>query len=219
MNVYQKLAEARYKLKSLGLKQSGKNKGVGYTYFDLQDILPQTTRIEKELGLLSVVSFTETEGTLRVINAENPEESIQFSSPIRDAELRGCHPVQNLGAVETYVRRYLYLLAYEIVETEALDLTQGSEKQSLSKTKEHNKQTPAEPEKTAQNANNEATEQNNQSSEEDYEFPPESYKCVVCGKVITRKLFEQSLKKYGTPLCSAECKEVLVKTGDLLMGR
>lgn len=79
-------------------------------------------------------------------------------------------------------------------------------------------QTPAETIKTPQNANNEATAQNKQPSEEDYEFPPESYKCAVCGKVIPKKLFDQSIKKYGTPLCSAECKEVLVKTGDLLMG-
>lgn len=124
MNVYQKLAEARKRLKSSGLKQSGKNKGVGYTYFDLSDILPKTTEIEQELGLLSVVTFTETTGELTVFNAEQPAECIKFTSPLKPAELRGCHPVQNLGASETYVRRYLYLLAYEIVETEALDLTQ-----------------------------------------------------------------------------------------------
>lgn len=162
MNVYQKLAEARYRLKAAGLKQSGKNKGVGYTYFDLQDILPQTTQIEKELGLLSTVSFTETEGTLTVINTENPEESIKFSSPIRDAELRGCHPVQNLGAIETYVRRYLYLLAYEIVETEALDLTQGSDKGQDKPKGTRNVQPPAKAQDSPQGANNAGTDSNEQ---------------------------------------------------------
>lgn len=57
-----------------------------------------------------------------------------------------------------------------------------------------------------------------ETSNDDFVFPPESYKCAVCGKVIPKKLFDQSLKKYGVPLCSAECKEVLVKTGDLLGG-
>lgn len=159
MNVYQKLAQARLKLKNAGLKQSGKNKGVGYTYFDLQDILPQTTMIEKELGLLSVVTFSNTEGTLTVINTEQPEEKIIFSSPLREAELRGCHPVQNLGAIETYVRRYLYLLAYEIVETEALDLTQGSGDKTQNKVQEGRKaQPPAERKNALQNANDEVTE-------------------------------------------------------------
>ena len=133
MNVYQKLAEARERLKASGLKQSGANKYAGYTYFDLSDILPQTTKIEKELGLLSVVSFTETEGTLTIYNTEQADDKIVFSSPMREAELKGCHPVQNLGATETYVRRYLYLLAYEIVETEALDMTQRSDKQNADK--------------------------------------------------------------------------------------
>lgn len=128
MNIYQKLAEARQKLKEVGLKQSGKNKGVGYTYFDLSDILPHTTKLEKELGLLSVVSFSDDEGTLTIYNTEDVTEKIVFSSPLRGADLKGCHPVQNLGAAETYVRRYLYLLAYEIVETDSLDLQQGNSK-------------------------------------------------------------------------------------------
>ena len=40
---------------------------------------------------------------------------------LKEAKVGSCQPVQNLGAMETYVRRYLYLLAYEIVETEMLD--------------------------------------------------------------------------------------------------
>lgn len=130
MNVYQKLALARQKLKASGLKQSGKNKGIGYTYFDLQDILPQTTNIEHELGLLSVVSFTETEGTLTIFDAEQPADAIVFKSPLKEAKVGSCQPVQNLGAMETYVRRYLYLLAYEIVETEVLDKQSDSTNKS-----------------------------------------------------------------------------------------
>ena len=135
MNIYQKLAEARQKLKDAGLKQSGKNKGVGYTYFDLSDILPHTTKLEKELGLLSVVSFSDDEGILTIYNSEDASEKIVFASPLRGAELRGCHPVQNLGAAETYVRRYLYLLAYEIDETESLDMQQESGKPQSARSK------------------------------------------------------------------------------------
>lgn len=57
-------------------------------------------------------------------------------------------------------------------------------------------------------------EQKNTNGEEC--FNPEDYKCSVCGKVIDKKLFDQTLKKYGTPLCSAECKKTLVATGELL---
>lgn len=50
-----------------------------------------------------------------------------------------------------------------------------------------------------------------QVQDEEDPFPPESYKCAVCGKVISKKLFEQSLKKYGTPLCSAECRDQVIE--------
>ena len=40
-----------------------------------------------------------------------------------EAQLKGCHPVQNLGAVETYIKRYLYQNCFEIVENDALDET------------------------------------------------------------------------------------------------
>lgn len=49
-----------------------------------------------------------------------------------------------------------------------------------------------------------------QEQDDEDPFPPESYKCAVCGKVISKKLFEQSLKKYGTPLCSAECRDQVI---------
>jgi hypothetical protein len=42
------------------------------------------------------------------------------------AALKGCHEVQNIGAVETYQRRYLWVTAMEIVEHDALDATTGS---------------------------------------------------------------------------------------------
>ena len=46
-------------------------------------------------------------------------------------------------------------------------------------------------------------------------FKSEDYKCAVCGKQIDKKLFDQTVKAYGTPLCSAECKAVLAKAGEL----
>ena len=42
-----------------------------------------------------------------------------------EAALKGCHAVQNLGAVQTYLRRYLWTTALEIVEHDAIDATTG----------------------------------------------------------------------------------------------
>ena len=51
---------------------------------------------------------------------------VTFTSPMGSANLKGCHEVQNIGAVETYQRRYLYVTALAIVEHDALDATTGS---------------------------------------------------------------------------------------------
>jgi hypothetical protein len=56
---------------------------------------------------------------------------IHINSPMSSAALKGCHEVQNLGAVQTYLRRYLWVTAMEIVEHDALDATTGSEAPSL----------------------------------------------------------------------------------------
>ena len=53
--------------------------------------------------------------------------SVVFTSPMGSAQLKGCHEVQNIGAVETYQRRYLYVSALAIVEHDALDAVTGSD--------------------------------------------------------------------------------------------
>lgn len=124
--VYAKLQKARIKLQSAAIKKSGHNKFAGYQYFELGDFLPTINEIFNELGLCSVISFDKELATLRIIDTDNGG-SITFTSPMADAHLKGCHPIQNLGAVETYSRRYLYVTALEIVEHDALDATTGSD--------------------------------------------------------------------------------------------
>ena len=121
MNVYEKLQKARIELQSTKMKKSGHNKFAGYQYFELGDFLPEINKLFKELGLCSTVSFGKELAELKIINIEKPEEVVTFTSPMADANLKGCHPIQNLGAVETYSRRYLYVTALEIVEHDALD--------------------------------------------------------------------------------------------------
>lgn len=121
MNVYSKLAQARLMLKQKGLKPTGVNAFSHYNYFELADFIPEITKIEAELGIVSIVSFGCDLAVLKMVNVDAPEELIEFYSPMSTATLKGCHEVQNLGAVETYIRRYLYNIAYEIVESDALD--------------------------------------------------------------------------------------------------
>jgi hypothetical protein len=54
---------------------------------------------------------------------------IVITSPMAEANLKGTHPIQNLGAVETYQRRYLWMTAMEIVEHDILDASEPVKEQ------------------------------------------------------------------------------------------
>ncbi len=122
MSVYKKLMEARLRLQAMPVKKGGENTFAKYKYLELGDFLPQTQAIFHELGLCGIVSFTADTAELRIIDTD-PESmgQIVITSPMGSAALKGCHEVQNIGAVETYQRRYLWVTAMEIVEHDALD--------------------------------------------------------------------------------------------------
>ena len=126
MSVYKKLQEARILLQNTKLNKSGKNKFAGYEYFELGDFLPQIQNICKNVGLCGVLSFNHDMAYLQITDVEDGT-SVMFTSPMSSAALKGCHDVQNLGAVQTYLRRYLWTNAFEIVEHDALDATMGAE--------------------------------------------------------------------------------------------
>lgn len=121
MNVYEKLNKARVMFQEANVKKSGQNKYAGYTYFELNDILPICNKICNEIKAVCVLNFTESVATLQFIDCEKTDDVITFTSPMSEATLKGCHKVQNLGAVETYIKRYLYQNCFEIAENDALD--------------------------------------------------------------------------------------------------
>lgn len=121
MNVFEKLNKARVMFQEANVKKSGQNEYAGYTYFELNDILPICNKICNEIKAVCVLNFTETVATLQFIDCEKTDDVITFTSPMSEATLKGCHKVQNLGAVETYIKRYLYQNCFEIAENDALD--------------------------------------------------------------------------------------------------
>jgi hypothetical protein len=126
MSVHKKLMEARLKLQATKLTKSGKNSFAGHQYFELGDFLPTVQDIFAELDLCGVVSFTADLASLTITDTEDGS-SVVISSPMGSASLKGCHEVQNIGAVETYQRRYLWVTAMEIVEHDALDAVTGTD--------------------------------------------------------------------------------------------
>ena len=125
-NIYQKLQEARVELKDQELTKSGKNKYAGYKYFVLGDFIGHINDILLEKKLTSNISYEEDKATLTIINTEKPEEQIVFTTPYERASLSGgTQPIQELGASQTYLRRYLWLTAMEIAEEDPVEAQTG----------------------------------------------------------------------------------------------
>jgi hypothetical protein len=129
MNVYEKLQTIRCELADMNLKKSGKavtgkddrgNK-VFREYYELSDFMPQANKLMAKHKAATTLSFGTDLAVLTFINSEVPEERIEFTSPMSTAALGNCHPVQNLGAVETYIKRYLNTHCFDIMEFDPLE--------------------------------------------------------------------------------------------------
>lgn len=127
MNIYEKLQKVKIELSKTKLNKTGRNDFSKYSYFELGDFLPKIVELLQENLLASLVSFPEGKGTLTIINVEKPDERVVVETPMSSANLKGCHEVQNLGAVQTYLRRYLYVAAFDIVENDVVDAAAASE--------------------------------------------------------------------------------------------
>ena len=131
MKIFKDLAKAKKQFHNTELKKTGYNKFVGYKYFELADFIKPIVEILEENNLVSFVSFGSELATLKVVQVED-QSKIVITSPMSSANLKGCHDVQNLGAVQTYLRRYLYTALFDIIENDILD---GSEPKTTEKRK------------------------------------------------------------------------------------
>ena len=132
-NIYTKLMEVRVAFHKLELKKSGLNKFAGFKYYELGDFLVPATKLLQEANLCPMISFNNELAVLTLINGDEPTEQITFTSPMRDLELKGTNAVQNLGGVQTYLTRYLYIQLLNIVEADVFDATSGKGNELLDK--------------------------------------------------------------------------------------
>jgi hypothetical protein len=126
MPVYNNLNMARMAFHQLRLKKTGKNTFAKYSYFELADFLPSALQIFADNKLCATISFTEDRAIMRVVDTEDGSHCF-FESPLADAQTKGSLPIQALGSAHTYMRRYLWVLALEIVEHDGIEAMAGRE--------------------------------------------------------------------------------------------
>lgn len=134
MNVYQKLIKARQMFLQSDIQKTGKNMHLSFMYFELEDIVPTVISIFSEVGLLSTISFDDSLAKMTIINTDNAEEKVDFTVPftplqpiISNTGKQATNEMQALGSSITYMRRYLYMIAMDIVESDSIDSELGKD--------------------------------------------------------------------------------------------
>lgn len=151
-NVYQKLIKAREQFLNSDIQKTGKNMHLSFKYFELDDIVPTATRIFATVGLVGVTNFTSDIATMTIVNTDTPEDTVTFTAPfnqiapiVSNAGKQATNEMQALGSSITYMRRYLYMMALDICESDSIDANIGEGETPSAPPAE--KKAPATPEK------------------------------------------------------------------------
>ena len=134
MTVFQKLLTARGMFLNSNVQKSGKNMHLSFKYFELDDIVPIATKIFTEIGLIAIVNFTEHTAVLTIVDTVNPDDRIDFASPFNQIQpilsregKAVTNEMQALGSSITYMRRYLYMMALDICESDGIEANIGKD--------------------------------------------------------------------------------------------
>ena len=128
--IYKKIAKIKQDLLELEIKKSGKNKYAGFNYFELDDILPHIVMLNNKYGVDDTIQISTDIAQLILTDTEDDTNKV-ITVPYIEARMTEKNdPIQRLGASITYLRRYLYMTAYNITEKDIIDAMDNTSKSS-----------------------------------------------------------------------------------------
>lgn len=129
MTLYEKIQAVKSdlisaKIKETGVKKGGYNKDgkptSSYTYFELKDFIPPIVASCHKHKLCTLVNFSSTSASLRLIDSETNDEEV-ITIPLPKITIPGANELQAFGGAQTYARRYLYMAAFDITENDTVN--------------------------------------------------------------------------------------------------
>ena len=134
------IGNIRCELQDMELKKSGENKDysgkVKFRYFELGDMLPAINKLEQKYNILTVIKFNQDAAMITAYDEHGNElvlgscataEAMNYNKDAKPTLV----PLQAEGSMQTYVRRYLYMMAYGIVENDWIDCVSEAGKVNL----------------------------------------------------------------------------------------
>ena len=213
-NIYGKLLEARRRFLNAGIKKTGKNTYAEFKYFTLDDIIPSKSEIFRDLGLADMISFGSDVAVLTIVDVDKPVDMITFTSQLAPDESLIKNPIQKVGAIQTYVRRYLYLLALDIIESDTIeDLT---DKPDTTKKAPKKSTKPVSPEKRAE-IKNDIIDEGGEATEVQIKSIKNGLKSLRTKDAEKyEKYVTDSVKKIKAGLNKTDAENLLIEIGKLI---
>ena len=130
MNLNEIIIKIRVELQNSKIKKSGKNKFAGFQYYELSDFLPKLNELMLENGVNDNFTIKNDLATLILIKGDERQEYsipfVMFDTPLSKSGKESMQPIQYLGALNTYYKRYCYLNAFGITDGEVIDSMDNS---------------------------------------------------------------------------------------------
>ncbi len=126
-NIYSKIMKIRKEFSDSTIKKSGKNEFQNFTYLELSDFVPIAIKLCEENGVYTHINVgtitNEKYATMTVVNVDNVEEKVVYSLELPCISKEGAfnNKIQDIGKMETYIRRYLYMLFLDIAVADSVD--------------------------------------------------------------------------------------------------
>ncbi|MGM0409259.1 MAG: ERF family protein [Bacillota bacterium] len=130
-SIYEKISNARQEINEADIPKSGYSKFGNYEYHELADFLPFITKACNNNRITPIFNLNRDEkgkeNAELTIHDWDSTKIIKYNSPVDSFSNKKMKPIQELGAKHTFMRRYLYMDAFDISEKSIPELLQGSE--------------------------------------------------------------------------------------------
>ncbi len=140
----EKIKKIKNKLYAEKIEKTGKNAFQNFNFFELKDFLPRLIQFMNEEEINDQFTIENNEAIL-ILNYKDEKNTykipfVMFDTPLNKAGKESMQPIQYLGALNTYYKRYLYLNAFSIAENDVIDAMEQTEtKQNKTSTKKNYK--------------------------------------------------------------------------------
>ena len=125
MNLYQKVAKIKGEMSSMKFSKTGRNSFTKFNYFQLDDFEPTLEKLCSQYGIVTYFMFALDVARMVVVDADDPTQKIEVDSPVDVSFGKTSSKMQDIGAMQTYARRYLFMSFFGITESDFLDEVAG----------------------------------------------------------------------------------------------